>query len=105
MKTLAQYLAEYVETEMDRQDDMSVYDTDDLKEWIKQGIDAYQSTENCTITITEQTQQEDLLLAAREIVSDFNRYGEVLQVACNGEYGTESAIGRLNAVVQQIDNN
>lgn len=53
MKTVAQYLAEYIGTEMDRQDDMSVYDTDNLKEWIEEGIEAYQSTENCTITITE----------------------------------------------------
>jgi len=51
MKTLAQYLAEYIETEMDRQDDMSVYDVDNLSEWIKEGMDAYMSTENCEILI------------------------------------------------------
>lgn len=49
MKTLVEYLADYILTEMDRQDDMSIYDTDDLKEWLKQGIDAYESTENCTV--------------------------------------------------------
>ena len=41
-----------------------------------------------------------LLEAAREIVSDFNYYGEVLQPGDNGEYGTESAIGRLSAAIQ-----
>jgi len=51
MKTLVEYLADYILTEMDRQDDMSIYDTDDLKEWLKQGIDAYESTENCSIGI------------------------------------------------------
>ena len=50
-------------------------------------------------------QQEDLLWAAKEIMSDFNRYGEVLQVGDNGEYGRKSAIGRLNTAIQQIDNN
>jgi len=51
MKTLVEYLAEYIITETYRQDDMSIYDIDDLKEWIRQGIDAYESTENCSIGI------------------------------------------------------
>ena len=48
MKALAEYLAEYIETEMDRQGfEYSSY----IKEWIEQGIEAYQSTENCSIDI------------------------------------------------------
>jgi hypothetical protein len=49
MKTLAAYLAEYIETEMVRQDGMSAYPVDNLKEWIERGIEAYQSTENCIV--------------------------------------------------------
>lgn len=40
-----------------------------------------------------------LLLAAEEILSDFNQWGEVLQLGDNGEYGMDSAIGRLNSAV------
>ena len=54
-----------------------------------------------------QPKQEDreqaLLDAAKEILSDFNRYGEVLQVGDNGEYGTESAIGRLHTAIYGFD--
>ncbi len=48
MKTLAEYLADYVETEMDQQgfEIMSYF-----MEWITEGSNAYQSTENCTIVI------------------------------------------------------
>ena len=48
MKTLAEYLADYVETEMDQQgfEFMSYF-----REWITEGINAYQSTENCDIVI------------------------------------------------------
>ena len=51
----------------------------------------------------ESAQQEKLLDVAKEIVRDFNRCGEVLQAGDNGEYGTESAIGRLDAIVNQIE--
>ena len=61
MKTLAQYLAEYLNREhesdkglnfIDSYPDGSVYlDVDCLKQMLRQGIDAYESTENCTITM------------------------------------------------------
>lgn len=48
MKTLVEYLAEYIEEEMERQgfEYMSYF-----KEWIEQGLDAYESTENCTVRV------------------------------------------------------
>ncbi len=62
MKTLAQYLAEYIDREhdsgeglnfVDSYPDGSVYlDRGCLKEVIKQGMDAYMSTENCEIIIS-----------------------------------------------------
>lgn len=110
MKTLAQYLMEYLHQESDGfvagfGADIE-FDTSLLQGWIEQGIEAYQSAENCTITITEQTQQQkDLVDAAREIVSDFDNYGEVLQTGFQGDYGKDTAIGRLSAAIQQIDNN
>lgn len=54
MKTLAQYLAEYLATEGDRCRNSVKIDAraiELMKEWIEGGIDAYQSTENCTIGI------------------------------------------------------
>ena len=57
MKTLAQYLAEYLDYESDKgfagsYPDGSVYfDRDCLKAILEQGIEAYQLTENCTITV------------------------------------------------------
>ena len=47
--------------------------------------------------------EQNLLDAAKEILSDFNYYGGVLQVGDNGEYGMESAIGRLNTAIHQCD--
>jgi hypothetical protein len=47
----------------------------------------------------EKREDVNLLEAAQEILSDFNQYGEVLQQGDNGEYGTESAIGRLNTAI------
>jgi hypothetical protein len=44
-------------------------------------------------TSAEGKKFECLLVAARQIVADFNTYGEVLQMGDNGEYGVESAIG------------
>ncbi|MCK5614902.1 hypothetical protein KAR91_74255 [Candidatus Pacearchaeota archaeon] len=52
---------------------------------------------------TNRERQADLLDAAQEILSDFDIYGEMLQVDNNGEYGTESAIGRLSAAIHQIN--
>ena len=120
MKTLARYLAEYIETEMDSQEDMSIYDVHDLQVWIVQGIDAYESTEsrcdnctkgntcsrshnqgNCAVYIPKA---RDLLDAARELLSDFDSYGEVLQTGFDGGYGKDTAIGRLNIAVKKIDN-
>ncbi|KKN56248.1 hypothetical protein LCGC14_0573930 [marine sediment metagenome] len=50
MKTLAEYLAEYIDQTVGNDnvlpDDISV-----LKEWIEQGLEAYESVENCTIGI------------------------------------------------------
>jgi len=40
-----------------------------------------------------------LFNAAGEILSDFNRHGEVLQQGDNGEYGTESSIGQLSEAI------
>jgi len=48
MKTLAQYLAEYLDTEFERS---SRRDMESLWEWIVDGIGAYESTENCSIGI------------------------------------------------------
>ena len=48
-------------------------------------------------------QQEDLLDIAREIVSDFNNYGEVLQTGFDGGYGADTAIGRLSVIIKQIE--
>jgi len=42
----------------------------------------------------------EIIEAAREVVSDFNTYGEVLQVDDNGEYSGETAIGRLEKALQ-----
>jgi len=51
MKTLAEYLAEYLEeTKMDRTEGRDVYYVDN-KEWIERGLEAYESTENCSIGI------------------------------------------------------
>lgn len=73
---------------------------DDSKKPIKPPEYKYQSFD---MVQPKSTQQENLLNVAKEIVSDFNRYGEVLQVGNNGEYGTESTIGRLSAIVKQIE--
>ena len=43
--------------------------------------------------------EQKLLDATREILSDFQTYGEVLQPGNNGEYSIESAIGRLQTAV------
>lgn len=55
-------------------------------------------------TSAEGKKFECLLVAARQIVADFNTYGEVLQMGDNGEYGVESAIGQLAMAVDEIDN-
>ena len=52
---------------------------------------------------TNREWQAELLSAAQEILYDFNTYGEVLQVGDNGEYGTESAIGRLSVAVHGLE--
>jgi len=46
MKTLAEYLSEYIVTES-----FGLWNAGNLQEWIGRGIEAYQSTENCTIGI------------------------------------------------------
>ena len=55
MKTLAQYLAEYLNNEVDVSRNLTIGRTnlviEDIKEIIKQGMDAYMSTENCEILI------------------------------------------------------
>lgn len=47
--------------------------------------------------------EQELLVAAWNIVIDFKRYGEVLQRGDNGEYGTESSIGLLSAAIHQYN--
>ncbi len=49
MKALPQYLAEYIDHESS--DGVLPEDVEILKNWIKNGIDAYQSAENCEIQI------------------------------------------------------
>lgn len=56
LKAVAQYLADYTETEISRLDDQIVYNIDYLKRWIEQGIEAYQSTEDCVITVVVNKQ-------------------------------------------------
>lgn len=58
MKTLAQYLAEYLNQEINDYESCEYKNPQDryfgeteLREWIEQGIDAYESTENCSIGI------------------------------------------------------
>jgi hypothetical protein len=53
MKTLHEYLKEYIDHEMEKQPDKH-YNTvyKNLLNWLEEGIAAYQSTENCTIVIT-----------------------------------------------------
>lgn len=46
MKSLAQYLSEYVSQEI-----KPLY-LERLQEYIEQGIEAYQSTENCSINVS-----------------------------------------------------
>ena len=45
------------------------------------------------------TNRNNLILAALEIVDDFDRYGEVLQAADDGEYDQNTAIEKLRAAV------
>lgn len=68
MKTLAQYLAEYIDTESERVAVGTIVDIDRLWEWIEQGIEAYQSTENCTITTTKQYACESCSLVKTDVV-------------------------------------
>lgn len=55
MKTLPKYLAEYVEIEMRRAigctDNTNLPDLELLQQWIKDGVDAYESTENCSVSV------------------------------------------------------
>jgi len=61
---------------------------------------------------TMNTETENLLVAARQVVCDFEEWGEVLQLADNdddGMYGPDSAIMQLavavKAMVAEQDNN
>jgi hypothetical protein len=49
MKTLAEYLAEYIRNEFEREWDQ---DISRIERWVEEGIEAYQSTENCDIVVT-----------------------------------------------------
>jgi len=53
MKSLAEYLAEYIEYESRKESSWrgTPNDIPTLKEQIKQGLEAYQSTENCTVAV------------------------------------------------------
>lgn len=58
----------------------------------------------CDYTVSKDIiDKDDLLEAAEEIVSDFNRFGTVLQEGDNGEYGTSSAIGQLASAVSNAN--
>ena len=57
MKTLAQYLAEYIESEICSCRDEEIIPG--LQEWIRQGMDAYMSTENCEIIISPKPAGKD----------------------------------------------
>ena len=46
---------------------------------------------------------QDLLDAAREVIGDFQQWGAVLQTDTRGEYGEGSAIGKLMAAVEKIE--
>ena len=63
MKTLAQYLAEYiVSTDVERGtqiEGFGAWDRINMRGWIKQGIKAYESTENCTITVTDNPVEKE----------------------------------------------
>ncbi len=77
-----------------------------IKKIIKQTEnDLLQTIEqDCRLITTLKTQRDNLLDAAREILSDFDNYGEVLQTGFNGEYGSDTGIGRLKIIVSKIDN-
>jgi len=96
-KKLAKYLADYIEHEYELDAEAKEYDVLDYETIIVEGIEAFESTEDVNISFSD-----GLIEAAREIVSDFKYYGEVLQVGDNGEYGTESAIGRLTFAVEKL---
>lgn len=57
MKTLTEYLAEYIEQEvivcLPQDNRISALNIHQIYEIVEQGIEAYQSTENCTLTVTE----------------------------------------------------
>gem|GEM_PF-7121471 len=59
--------------------------------------------QDCQLITTLKTQRDNLLDVAREIVSDFDNYGEVLQTGFDGEYGNDTAIGRLVIIVDRIN--
>lgn len=46
---------------------------------------------------------KEIISAAREIVTDFNEFGEVLQQDDEGWYSENSAIGRLSKAIQDYD--
>lgn len=46
-----------------------------------------------------------LVKFSKQIVDDFDNYGEVLQADENGEYSKNSAIMRLKTVLQSFDKN
>ena len=45
---------------------------------------------------------QNVIRTAQEIVNDFDRYGEVLQLGDNGEYGEESAIIQLKLALENL---
>lgn len=42
----------------------------------------------------------ELILAAQEVISDFDTYGEVLQTDDDGEYGPTTAIEKLREALR-----
>jgi hypothetical protein len=67
--------------------------------WEENGEEKFLRSEN---SISHQA--KSLLLAAEEIIDDFENFGEVLQQDEDFEYGPNSAIGRLIKIVKEIRN-
>lgn len=59
MKTLAQYLAEYIEEEWVKADCPEMNDIPVIAKWLKEGMDAYMSTENCEIIISPNHKENE----------------------------------------------
>lgn len=60
MKTLAQYLAEYIVEEVDRTLKIvgfGSWDTENMQDWLKSGLEAYESTEGVTVSVVKTDEE------------------------------------------------